>query len=357
MGFPTSGLPDFPTFPKDLGYYFPAEFAPHAATWLSWPHKEASWPGKIHTIFPYYSQFVKELARCEKVCINVNNEALKAFAVMHLQQADVDLSKVEFFMHPTNDAWCRDHGPAFLINPNVEQKKVIVDWNYNAWGGKYPPYDLDDVIPTRIAEHYNIPVYYPGIVMEGGSVEFNGKGTVLTSTACLLNKNRNPNLNQSQIEVYLCNYYGVDQVLWVDEGIVGDDTDGHIDDTVRFVNEDTVLTVIEENKSDENYSMLQHNLKQLQQMRLLNGKQLNIVELPMPDEIVHNDQRLPCSYANFYIANQSVIVPTFRCDKDDKALQIIQSCFPDRKVVGIDSVEIIWGLGSFHCLSQQEPTV
>lgn len=357
INFPSSGLPDFQTTPKDLGYYFPAEFAPHDATWLSWPHKEASWPEKIHTIFPYYSQFIKELTKSEKVCINVNNEALKAFAVSHLLQADVDLSKVQFFMHPTNDAWCRDHGPAFLINPDAKQKKVIVDWNYNAWGGKYPPYDLDDIIPTFIAKHYNIPVYYPGIVMEGGSVEFNGKGTVLTSTACLLNKNRNPHLNQSQIETYLCNYYGVEQVLWVDEGIVGDDTDGHIDDTVRFVNEDTVITVIEENKNDENYPLLQHNLKQLQQMRLLNGKQLNIVELPMPDEIVHNDQRLPCSYANFYIANHAVIVPTFRCNKDDKALQIIQNCFSTRTVVGIDSVEIIWGLGSFHCLSQQEPAV
>ena len=343
--------------PKEEGYYFPAEFAPHTATWLSWPHKEASWPDKINAIFPYYSQFVKELTRGERVCINVNNEALKSFAAGHLQQAGVDLNKIEFFMHPTNDAWCRDHGPAFLINPNAAQKKVIVDWNYNAWGGKYPPYDLDDVIPTRIAAHYNLPVYYPGIVMEGGSVEFNGKGTVLTSTACLLNPNRNPHLNQKQIEDYLINYYGVEQVLWVDEGIIGDDTDGHIDDTVRFVNEDTVISVIEENKSDENYSLLQHNLKQLRQMRLINGRQLNIIELPMPDAVVHEDQRLPASYANFYIANKSVIVPTFRCAKDDKALQIIQSCFPGREVVGIDSVEIIWGLGSFHCLSQQEPAV
>lgn len=343
--------------PKEAGYYFPAEFAPHRATWLSWPHKEASWPAKIAAIFPYYSQFVKELTRGERVCINVNNEALKAFAVMHLMQAGVDLSKVDFFMHPTNDAWCRDHGPAFLINPAAEQKKVIVDWNYNAWGGKYPPFDLDDVIPTRIAEHFKLPVYYPGIIMEGGSVEFNGKGTVLTSTACLLNPNRNPHLNQEQIEEYLFNYYGTNQVLWVDEGIIGDDTDGHIDDAVRFVNEDTVITVIEANKNDENYALLQHNLKQLQQMRLLNGSQLNIVELPMPDAVVHEDQRLPASYANFYIANKSVIVPTFRCAKDDKALQIIQSCFPGREVVGIDSVEIIWGLGSFHCLSQQEPEV
>jgi len=342
--------------PKELGYYFPAEFAPQAATWLSWPHKEASWPGKINTIYPFYSQFVKELTLGQKVCINVNDEAMKNFAIDHLQNAGVNLTKVEFFFHPTNDAWCRDHGPAFLINPNAtEHKKVIVDWGYNAWGNKYPPYDLDDVIPTLIGKHYNIPVFYPKIVMEGGSVEFNGKGTIMTSTACLLNSNRNPHLNQQQIEKYLCDYYGAEQILWVNDGIVGDDTDGHIDDTVRFTNEDTVLTVVEENKQDANYQLLQDNLQQLKQMRLLNGKQLNIVELPMPDEVVYDEQRLPASYANFYIANHAVIVPVFNCAKDDTALQIIQSCFPDRKVVGIDSTEIIWGLGSFHCMSQQEP--
>ena len=343
--------------PQALGYYFPAEFAPHVATWLSWPHKEASWPGKIHTIYPYYAQFVKVLTESELVRINVVDAAMQDFATAHLLKAGVPMDKVEFFLHPTNDAWCRDHGPAFLINPNAANKKVIVDWNYNAWGDKYPPYDLDDVIPTRIAEHYGLPVYYPGIIMEGGSVEFNGAGTLLTSTACLLNPNRNPHLNQEQIEGYLRNYYGVEQILWVDEGIVGDDTDGHIDDTVRFVNADTVLTVVEPNKQDENHAILQHNLKQLQQMRLLNGKQLNIVELPMPDAVVYEDQRLPASYANFYISNQHVIVPTFRCDKDDQALSIIQQCFPERTVVGIDSTEIIWGLGSFHCLSQQEPAV
>lgn len=343
--------------PKQLGYYFPAEFAPHVATWLSWPHKEASWPGKIDAIYPYYAQFIKELSRSEIVRINVADEGMKQFALKHIEASGADLSKVEFYFHPTNDAWCRDHGPAFLINPRAEQQKIIVDWGYNAWGDKYPPYDLDDVIPTRIGEHFKIPVVYPGIVMEGGSVEFNGAGTVLTSTACLLNKNRNPHLTQEQIEDYLCNYYGMEQVLWVDEGIVGDDTDGHIDDTVRFVNEDTVLTVIEANKNDENYELLQHNLEQLQQMRLLNGKQLNVIEIPMPDPVVYDEQRLPASYANFYISNDAVIVPTYRCDKDDKALRIIQDCFPGRRVVGIDSTEIIWGLGSFHCLSQQEPAV
>jgi agmatine deiminase len=343
--------------PRDLGYYFPAEFSPHIATWLSWPHKEASWPGKLHNIFPYYCQFIKELTKGEKVCINMNDEAMKAFAKSCLEKENADLSKVEFFFHPTNDAWCRDHGPAFLINPNAEQKKIIVDWNYNAWGNKYPPYDLDDVIPTLIGKQLNLPVYYPGIIMEGGSVEFNGKGTILTSTACLLNPSRNPQLNQQQIEEYLINYYGAEQILWVDEGIVGDDTDGHIDDTVRFVNEDTVIAVIEENRNDENYELLQHNLRQLKQMRLINGKQLNIVELPMPGKLIYEDQRLPCSYANFYISNKSVIMPTYRCSKDDKALQIIHQCFPDREVAGIDSTEIIWGLGSFHCLSQQEPVV
>jgi agmatine deiminase len=343
--------------PKQLGYYFPAEFAPHAATWLSWPHKEASWPGKIHTIFPYYTQFIIELTKGEKVNINVIDQAMKDFALQQLQMANADLSKIEFFFHPTNDAWCRDHGPAFLINPNAVVKKIIVDWNYNAWGNKYPPFDLDDVIPTLIGKYYNIPVYYPGIIMEGGSVEFNGNGTLMTSTACLLNPNRNPDLNQQQIEEYLFQYYGVEQVLWVDEGIVGDDTDGHIDDTVRFVNEDTVITVVEEKRNDENYELLQKNLSQLKKMRLLNGKQLNIIEIPMPDEVIYEGQRLPASYANFYIANKSVIVPTYRCDKDKQVLQIIKDCFPNRNVVGIDSTDLIWGLGSFHCLSQQEPLV
>jgi agmatine deiminase len=359
MTVQTFGLPNFQTSltPKQLGYYFPAEFAKHDATWLSWPHKEASWPGKIHAIYPYYCEFVKELTKSERVCINICNEDMKAFAIQCLQEAVVDLSKVEFFLHQTNDAWCRDHGPAFLINPHAKQKKVIVDWNYNAWGNKYPPYDLDDIIPTSIAKHYNIPVYYPGIIMEGGSVEFNGKGSLITSVSCLLNANRNPHLNQSQIEEYLINYYGVEHVFWIDEGIVGDDTDGHVDDTVRFVNENTLLAAVEENKNDENYELLQSNLQQVKQMRLLNGKQLNIVELPMPDMIVYEDQRLPASYANFYIANHAVIVPTYRSSKDEKALQIIQECFPRREIVGIDSVEIIWGLGSFHCLSQQEPAV
>ena len=343
--------------PKELGYHFPAEWHPHSATWLSWPHKEASWPGKINTVYSPYCKFIKAVTEGEMVNINVADAAMEAFAKEHLLKENVNLNRIKFFHHPTNDAWCRDHGPAFLINPAAADKKVIVDWGYNAWGDKYPPYNLDDVIPTLIANKYNIPVFNPGIVMEGGSVDFNGKGTILTSAACLLNPNRNPTLNQKQIEQYLYDYYGAEQILWVSEGIVGDDTDGHIDDTVRFVNEDTVVAAVEENKNDENYDILQNNLRELKTKRLLNGKQLNIVELPMPSAIIYEEQRLPASYANFYISNAAVVVPTYRDKNDDTALHILTSCFPDRKVIGIDSTDVIWGLGSWHCLSQQEPEV
>jgi len=342
--------------PKESGYYFPAEWEKHSATWLSWPHKEASWPGKIYTIYPVYAKFVKALTQGELVNINVNDDAMKQKALFYLNEEKANLSKINFHVFPTNDAWCRDHGPAFLIN-KTERKKMIVDWGYNAWGDKYPPYDLDDVIPTRIAEYYNIPVVHPGIVMEGGSVEFNGKGTLLTTTSCLLNPNRNPHLSQKQLEEYLINYYGVEHILWLGDGIVGDDTDGHIDDITRFVNSDTVVTVVEENHDDENYELLQENLNALKKMRLENGKQINIVELPMPSAIIYDDQRLPASYANFYIGNAAVVVPTFRDKNDDKALDILSKLFTDRKVIGLDSTDIIWGLGSFHCLSQQEPAV
>ena len=307
-------------------------------------------------VYKPYAEFIKIVAEGELVRINVKDEQMAAFAKEQLIAVGADLTKIEFYLFPTNDAWCRDHGPAFLINPDTKEK-VIVDWDYNAWGGKYPPFDLDDVIPTKIGERLGYKVFHPGIVMEGGSVDFNGKGTILTSTACLLNKNRNPHLSKEQIEDYLRNFYGAEQILWLNDGIVGDDTDGHIDDITRFVNEDTVVTVVEDNPEDENYHILQENLETLRTMRLLNGKPLNIIELPMPDPVIYDDQRLPASYANFYIANSAVIVPTYRCTKDEEAIEILQQCFPDRKVVGIDSTDIIWGLGSFHCLSQQEPAV
>lgn len=343
--------------PKAAGYFFPAEFAPHSATWLSWPHKEASWPGKIDRIFPVYAQFVKLVAEGEKVCINVSDAAMKAAAARILEEAGADMNNVMFYFNPTDDAWCRDHGPAFLINPDADPRKIIVDWGYNAWGNKYPPYDQDDVVPTRIGEQLNIPVVVPGIVMEGGSVDFNGKGTVLTTTSCLLNPNRNPHLGQREIEGYLQRFYGVEHVLWLGDGIVGDDTDGHIDDITRFVNDDTVVTVVEHDARDDNYRPLQENLKNLNAFRLENGRNLNVVELPMPGPVYYDGVRLPASYANFYISNKYVVVPTFRHNNDAVALDILQKCFPGRVVRGLDSTDIIWGLGSFHCLSQQEPAV
>lgn len=342
--------------PKSQGFSFPAEWEPHEATWLSWPYLDDSFPGKLDAIYPVYIQFIKEISIGEKVRINIPNECEKERLIMLLDIANVNTDQVEIFMHPTNDVWCRDHGPAFVINKNSSTNKAIVNWEFNAWGGKYNS-GLDNQIPGKIAEYYKLPVFHPGIIMEGGSVEFNGKGTILTTTACLLNKNRNPYLTQHQIEQYLCNFYGAEQILWLGDGIAGDDTDGHIDDITRFVNENTVITVVESDPKDENYAPLRENLKTLKKMRLLDGSLLNIIELPMPEPVFHEGRRLPASYANFYICNAAVIVPTFRCSSDEKAMDIISEIFTDRPVIGIDSLDIVWGLGSFHCLSQQEPKV
>ncbi|HVY71308.1 MAG TPA: agmatine deiminase family protein, partial [Verrucomicrobiae bacterium] len=226
---------------------------------------------------------------------------------------------------------------------------------YNAWGGKYPPFDLDDAIPQHVAKLLSLPLFSPGIIMEGGSIELNGRGTLLTTEACLLNPNRNPSLNKTRIEGFLRDYLGVTNILWLGDGIVGDDTDGHIDDLARFTDANTVVTVVEEDPQDEKYELLQANLRRLQEMRDETGRPLRIVQLPMPGHVEYDGQRLPASYANFYIANSAVVLPTFRQPNDARAIQILQSLFPDRPVVGIDSTELIWGLGSFHCISQQEP--
>ncbi|WP_421870916.1 agmatine deiminase family protein [Marinoscillum sp.] len=339
--------------PKAEGFRFPAEWQPHRATWLSWPHNVNSWPGKIETIYKPYCDFVKEVAKGEEVCINVATDQMQQKAIEYLKAVDADLSRIKFYQHPTNDAWCRDHGPAFVIK---EGDKAIVNWGYNAWGEKYPPYDLDNQIPTKVAEQLGLKVFNPGIVMEGGSVDFNDQGIVLTTTACLLNKNRNPHLNQEQIEGFLKDYYGASQIWWIGDGIVGDDTDGHVDDITRFVNNNTVVTVVEPNEADENHTPLQENLQMLKSFKLPDGSPLQVIELPMPNSIIYDDQRLPASYANFYIANECVVVPTYRDKKNDPvALEILSALFTDRKVIGIDSTDIVWGLGSFHCLSQQEP--
>jgi agmatine deiminase len=343
--------------PKSQGFVFPPEWHPHVATWLTFPHNEASWQGnKRHLMYPQYFGLIKAISQGEKVGLNVNNDTLKNFILGELPKYEIDQNQIEILVNPTNDAWCRDHGPAFLINPETKER-MIVDWGYNAWGGKYPPFDDDNNLPQKIAEYRGLKTVSPGIIMEGGSVEFNGAGTLMTSRECLLNINRNPQLNQGQIEQYLIDYYGVEQILWVNDGILGDDTDGHIDDTIRFVNQDTVITMIEPNKADGNHKILDENLKILKGMRLLNDKQLNVIEIPMPKPIVLDGFRTPASYANFLICNAGVLVPIFDCKNDEKALDILSQIFTDRPVIGLPSNKIIWGQGSFHCLTQQEPLV
>lgn len=343
--------------PREQGFFMPAEWARHEATWLTYPKNPDSWPGKIETIYPSYHLFVKTLAESEVVHVNVDDEAMLEHVKLELQEIDSNMQNIKMHIIPSNDAWCRDHGPAFLLNRNDAKRRAMVNWNHNAWGGKYP-YELDTEVPVRIHELMpEVEMFSPGIVMEGGSIDVNGCGDLITTTSCLLNPNRNQHLNQDSIEGYLRDYYGVENIIWLGDGIVGDDTDGHVDDLTRFVSPDTILTVVEHDTWDENYEPLQKNLQMLNRCRLANGKQPTIVEMPMPDVVFYDNQRLPASYANFYIANGKVIFPTYRCLADNEAAYILEACFPDREVVGIDSTDIIWGLGSFHCLSQQMPAV
>jgi agmatine deiminase len=237
-----------------------------------------------------------------------------------------------------------------------KSKAAIVDWGFNAWGGKYPPFDDDDAVPTRIAEELKLPLFYPKIVMEGGAVDFNGEGTILTTTSCLLNKNRNPHLTKAEIEQYLKDYYGQEQVLWLGEGIAGDDTDGHVDDLARFIGPRTIITAVEEDPEDENYAILQDNLRRLQRLRDPQGRPFDIIELPMPGVVEEDGQRLPATYVNFYFINGALLVPTYRHSSNDRiALETLQQHLPSHKVIGIDCVELIWGLGAIHCLTQQQP--
>lgn len=343
--------------PRALGFRMPAEWEPHAATWLTWPRAEGiSFPGKYEVVPPVYAELIRHLTAVEEVNMNVWDAEMEVTVRKLLSKHGTSLDRVRFHHFPAHEPWCRDHGPIFLVREkNGRRERAIVDWDYNAWGGKYPPYDLDDAVPQHVAALRGLPLYSPGIILEGGSIEVNGRGALLTTTSCLLNPNRNPHLNQKQIETYLTDYLGVAQVLWLDEGIAGDDTDGHIDDLTRFVNPSTLVTVVEEDPSDVNYTVLQENLQRLQHFRDLNGAPFRIVTLPMPGVVEHEGQRLPASYANFYIANGIVLMPTFRHANDKVALEILQREFPSRRVIGVDSTELIWGLGSFHCITQQEP--
>ena len=320
--------------PKEQGYYMPAEWVEHEATWLTYPKNPDSWPGKIETIYPSYHLFVKILAECERVHINVDDDTMLRHVQHELEKIGTNMQNISLHIIPSNDAWCRDHGPAFLLNRNTPQARAMVNWNHNAWGGKYP-YELDTEVPVRIHDLMpDIPMFSPGIVMEGGSIDVNGCGDLLTTTSCLLNPNRNPHLDQDHIEGYLRDYYGVDNIIWLGDGIVGDDTDGHVDDLSRFIAPDVILTAVEHDIWDENYEPLQKNLQMLQRCRLANGRQPDIVELPMPDVVFYDNQRLPASYANFYLCNGKVIFPTYRCLTDNEAAYILEVCFPDREVVG-----------------------
>jgi agmatine deiminase len=345
--------------PRELGYRWPAEWEPHAATWLSWPHKEASWPGKFEPVPEIFVEMVRALVPGERVEILVGAAAFEDDVRRRLGAAGVALDRVGFHRIPTDDAWVRDHGPIFLTAAGDAAAKgpplVATDWGYNAWGGKYPPWEQDDVVPERIAEALGIPCFAPGMVLEGGSVDGDGEGTLLTTEACLLNVNRNPELDRAAIEGRLRDYLAVERVLWLGDGIAGDDTDGHVDDLTRFVAPGVVVTVVEEDPRDENHEVLRENLARLRGMTDARGRRLEIVTLPMPEPVVHDGQRLPASYANFYVANAAVLVPVFDCPNDRRALAAIAQLFPGRRTVGIRATDLVWGLGAFHCLTQQQP--
>ncbi len=370
----------------------PAEWEPHAATWLTWPREKGiSFPDAFGPIPDYWVTMCKLLSPHEKVHINVFDEAQEKIIRRHLTKAGLKIGSLvhrsprpadpgyakgyavarasggvrvdegrRIFLHrfPAYEPWCRDHGPTFLVKSSklpAASPLAILDWNYNAWGNKYPPYDLDDAVPGHIARLLNVPIFKPGIVMEGGAIDVNGRGTLLTTESCLLNKNRNPHLSKRKIEQCLKNYLGVTHVLWLGDGIEGDDTDGHVDDLTRFVNARTVVTVIEEDKSDANYERLQDNLKRLRLMKDQDGRPLRIVTLPMPGVIEREGQRLPASYANFYIANKVVLLPVYGHANDAIAQQTLQKLFPRRKVHAMDCRDLVWGLGAFHCVTQQQP--
>ena len=337
--------------PAALGYAMPAEWAPHRATWLSWPHKEASWPGKFHLIEPVYARMVAALARSEPVYINVADAALEQRARGFLAAAGAQ-GDIRFQRVPTNDAWCRDHGAIFVLN---QGQLAATRWGYNAWGGKYPPFDLDVQIPGQMAQLLDVPLFDGGMILEGGSIEVNGAGLLLTSEACLLNPNRNPDLSRGEIEQRLREFLGVSQILWLGDGIVGDDTDGHVDDLARFVAERVVLTTVEADPQDENYHVLQENLQRLRLMRDQRGRPLEIISIPMPPPVVYEGQRLPATHANYYVANTVVLLPTYGGPSDAVAAAALARCFPGRAVIGIDCTDLIWGLGAFHCLTQQVP--
>jgi len=339
--------------PALSGYRMPAEWEPHDAVWLSWPHDRETFPD-LAGAERAYVEIIAALRGSETVDLLVTSEAMRTRVEAMLEEEGVDTAGIRFHFADYADVWFRDYGPTFVVNPKAESP-AMVDWTFNAWGEKYPELMKDTRVPLIMNRDLSLPIFTPGIVLEGGSIEVNGCGTVITTEACLLNANRNPHLSREDIEAYLEAYLGAGHVIWLKEGIAGDDTDGHIDDVARFVGSTTVLCAVEENEDDENYAVLQENYAILQSSIDQDGNPLTVIPLPMPGR-VGGEERLPASYANFYIGNTVVLVPVFGHPNDEVALARIQQAFPDRDVVGIDCTAMVAGLGAIHCISQQQPS-
>jgi agmatine deiminase len=350
--------------PRELGYRMPAEWEPHEATWLAWPHNPEDWPGKFQAIPWLYAEIVRLLAARERVHLLVEDAKAQQRAHGILERAGANLEQVSFHLWPTNRSWTRDSGPIFVRNG--EGKVGITNWRFNAWA-KYSDWPLDDQLPGRVTELLGLPEWQPAVeqadgfaqrlVLEGGSIDTNGAGILLTTEECLLSEvqERNPGVSRGQMEQAFHDYLGIDQVIWLNRGIAGDDTHGHIDDITRFVGPGTIVTCVEPKTSDPNHAPLAENLNRLNAARTLDGKQFDLVELPMPQPVVFRSQRLPASYANFYIANRLVLVPTFHDANDRVALNTLAEVFPGREVIGIHCVDLVWGLGTLHCMTQQQP--
>lgn len=332
----------------------PAEWAPQQAIWLSWPIRQITWPGHYATIPAKFAEIVAKISAFEQVQINVPGQ-FRALAEKLFEEAGADQKRVVLHDHAVNDVWCRDHGPIFVKNEKTGELAVI-DWGFNAWGGKYFPFAEDDAIPGLVAGKLGLRRFQPGIILEGGSIEVNGEGDLLTTEACLLNPNRNPSLSKGEIEQRLKDNLGVSRIHWLGDGIDGDDTDGHIDDMSRFFAADSIVTAVESDPKDVNYRPLRDNLERLRSLRKADGGHFRIVELPMPESCVTDGQRLPASYANFLILNGAVLVPVFRQPKRDaEALEILAACFKGRSIVPVDCREWVIGRGTLHCISQQQP--
>jgi len=332
----------------------PAEWEPHAATWLGWPHNKTDWPGKFEPIPWVYGEIIRHLTAGERVRLLVNSEGHKAQATRFLKRVGVHLGQVHFLRFPTNRGWTRDFGPIFV---RQSDGLAIARFHFNAWA-KYDDWKKDDLVPVRAAKQFKRPLIDGKIVLEGGSIDVNGRGTLLTTEECLLDQKvqpRNPGMSRGELERVFRATLGITNTLWLGHGIAGDDTHGHVDDLCRFVNAKTVVLCREKNPNDVNYKALAENRERLQGMHLENGTAVEVIDLPMPAPLSFEGVRLPASYANFYIANAAVLVPTFNDPHDRIALGILAECFPDRAVVGIHAVDLVWGLGTLHCLTQQEP--